>query len=65
MKQLTENKKQQNRKGLLAALLVCLAGLLLAAAIIGGTELYRKSGIRWKSDPKITASPIFAAAKPR
>ena len=27
---------------LLAALLVCLAGLLLAAAIIGGTELYRK-----------------------
>lgn len=42
MKQQTENKKQQNRKGLLAALLVCLAGLLLAAAIIGGTELYRK-----------------------
>ena len=42
MKQPTENKKQQNRKGLLAALLVCLAGLLLAAAIIGGTELYRK-----------------------
>ena len=35
MKQQTENKKQQNRKGLLAALLVCLAGLLLAAVIIG------------------------------
>lgn len=65
MKQPTENKKQQNRKGLLAALLVCLAGLLLAAAIISGTELYRKSGIRWKSGPKITALPIFAAVKPR
>ena len=42
MKQQTENKKRQNRKGLLAALLVCLAGVLIAAAIVGGTELYRK-----------------------
>ena len=42
MKQQTENKKRQNRKGLFAALLVCLAGLLLTAAIIGGTELYRR-----------------------
>ena len=42
MKQQTENKKRQNRKGLLAALLVCLAGVLITAAIIGGTELYRQ-----------------------
>ena len=42
MKRQTENKKQQNGKGLLAALAICLAGLLVTAAIVGGTELYRK-----------------------
>ena len=52
MKQQTENKKQQNRKGLLAALLVCLAGLLLAAAIIGGTELYRKKRYTMEIQPE-------------